>query len=127
MSYRKYDSSAQSLWGFKASRITSRDLSCLREVFRFFKIDGSNSSWHCERGGLQVEATVGTRQEAYLFNFLKLSRPRFFVMRQRLWLLNVNGAWEPIRQNWSWTENLACLAFVATLGSFEDRARINHY
>ena len=107
MSYKKWDSSLRSLWGFKASRITNRDLSVLHKVFNSFKIDESNSSWHCEREGLQVDATVGVQRERYVFNFMKLCRPLFFVMRQRLWLLNVNRGWTPIRENWCWTESLA--------------------
>ncbi len=107
MSYDKYDPTGKSLWGFKAYPITKHDLSVIGRVFASFGIDENNSIWDCDREGLRVEPR-SVRETSATFNLMKLGRPRFFLGRQGLWLLNARGGWASIRHRaFQWDDDLA--------------------
>lgn len=94
MSYQKYDSSLRTLYGFGASRITRGDMSIICRVFEHYKIGESNSTWKLEREALRIEVSAAEKDNrSYVFNLLKLSRRRFLLHNQRIWLVNEDGRW----------------------------------
>jgi hypothetical protein len=71
-----------------------------------FEINESNSSWNCDQESLRIELRSPDNKPSK-FNLLKLKRPRFFLRRQGLWLLNTQGGWAPIRHRWAQWDDLA--------------------
>lgn len=106
---QKYTPSLRTMYGFGPSRITRGEIASVKKIFEQFSIGDNNSLWECNQEALRVEVSSASENgRSYVFNFIKLRRPKHLIFSQRVWLIHAQGGWEPIRHRWvQWEEDMA--------------------